>query len=219
MATHRRLIFSLFLLLFLAGCSTQHERLEAKISQLESQNQSLQQQVSKLEAKNKHVVGNYYRYQHAAGVYQGCEAFFGIFSDMCTKSQIEIGKEAISYGYVGGGWAYWIPLTFKILAFSAGLSLFIAVMIAFFINWLRPNAAEIREARELINSAKSRADSIIEAQKVAEQKLLQTRTELAELVKSKEDLEIKESGLQLEIDGLERQAESKRLALDALNSF
>lgn len=131
MATHRRLTFALFLLLpfFLGGCSSEHARLQAEVAHLQTRNAALQKQVQQLTIEKKEFRGMYDRYQLDASAYQGCESFDGFLSSFCPPSAISNGAKAVSFGFVGTGWPYWVALIGKIAAFSVLVALsFLAIV-------------------------------------------------------------------------------------------
>ena len=142
MALNRKQIALLLMVVTLAGCGQNSER----INQLEMENAKLQLKLDQREAEVKYM-------DDQAAIATGCDMFI----EFCPSSMTQVGHAAIKQGYSGAG-SSWLWLAF-IGKFSALAAAFGALLIALAtgrIFLLYPTQKKVRECLEIIRSAEGR---------------------------------------------------------------
>lgn len=180
--------FLIFILFFaLAGCSG--EQLKSQNEQLKYQNEQLRKQINEgYYEKQAEIL----RYERVAAEYEACLWLV----DVCPNSVKELGEAAIQAGYSGGGDRFWWILTLKMLALGVLIaasyvlaSFGIAKLVAPSEKRASEASEKIQKAQELANLSEKRASEADRERQNAEREI--------------EQLKIKKTNLQTEIDELQ----------------
>jgi len=198
--------------LLVAGCGEDKKELQQQVEQQ-------QQQIEQLQAKIDGLRQLHDQAARAAGLYEGCMALDGLFSQVCPENAMIEGKAAVSDGYVGAGWQYWTAYCAKLFSVLIAASLGSLAAVWLLVKWIEPSAAASRAARKTIETAQQQAAAARSEARAYESQKWQVEQETAQARRDLKQLHLQIDTVRGELSEVERELEEKRNDINLLSGF